>query len=132
MVYAEDVARAVLGALDRGGGRDVLVAHPEVLNTAASPRPSRPFRRGAPPARAGPAAGDPGAGSIAGVLSTFGKGPPVFNADKANELLQKAWVCDVSDAQVALGQPFRIDFRDGLQAHLGVVSRARLDLGPRW
>jgi hypothetical protein len=28
-------------------------------------------------------------------------------------MLQRAWLCDVSDAQVALGQPFRTDFRSG-------------------
>src|SRR5664279_1177301 len=53
------------------------------------------------------------AGILAGVLSTFGKGPPVFNGEKANELLQSAWICDVSDAQAALGQPFRTTFAVG-------------------
>src|SRR5664280_2771271 len=60
-----------------------------------------------------PAAAIRAAGILAGVLSTFGKGPPVFNGEKANELLQSAWICDVSDAQAALGQPFRTTFAVG-------------------
>ncbi len=82
-------------------------------STAASPRRSRPFPRGvpgscrSPPSRFGRRAPSPA------LFSTFGKGPPVFNAEKANELLQRAWICDVSDAQVALGQPFRTDFETG-------------------
>ena len=56
-----------------------------------------------------------GAGHIAGALSGFGKGPPVFNAEKAEEMLQEAWLCDVTDAQVALGQPFKTDFEMGSQ-----------------
>ncbi len=114
MVYAEDVARAVLGALDRGGkGETFYVAHPEVLEyrgiaeTLATLPPRRPWLFPIP------AAAIRAAGSLVGALSALAKGPPVFNADKANELLQNAWICDVSDAQVALGQPFRTDFAVG-------------------
>lgn len=114
MVYGPDVGAAVLGALDRGGrGETFFVAHPEVLDYAAiaetlSGLPSRrPFRLPVPGTVIRVA------GHIAGALSAFGKGPPVFNAEKAGEMLQAAWLCDVSDAQIALGQPFRTDFRTG-------------------
>ncbi len=114
LVYGPDVAAAVAGALARGPrGETFFVAHPEVLDYAAiaetlSGLPSRrPFRLPVPAAliRA--------AGHIVGTVSAFGKGPPVFNAEKAEEMLQRAWLCDVSESQVALGQPFRTDFRTG-------------------
>ena len=114
MVYVDDAARAVLGALDRGGrGETFFVAHPEVLTYRgiAEMLATLPSRR--PRLVPIPAVAIRAAGSLAGVLSTFGKGPPVFSAEKANELLQSAWICDVSDTQVALGQPFRTDFAAG-------------------
>lgn len=114
MVYAEDLARAVLGALERGGrGETFFVAHPEVLEYRgiAERLATLPSRR--PRLVPVPSAAIRAAGSLAGVLSMFGKGSPVFNADKANELLQSAWICDVSEAQVALGQPFRTNFAVG-------------------
>ena len=114
LVFAEDVAAAVCGTLARGGtGEMFFVAHPEVLDyrriaeTLAGLPTKRPLMLPIPGAviRA--------AGFLAGALSGLGKGPPVFNAEKANEMLQSAWLCDVSDAQVALGQPFRTDFASG-------------------
>jgi nucleoside-diphosphate-sugar epimerase len=114
MVYADDMARAVLGALERGGrGETFFVAHPEVLEYRgiADTLASLPSKR--PRLVPVPSAAIRAAGSLAGILSTFAKGPPVFNAEKANELLQSAWICDVSAAQVALGQPFRTDFSVG-------------------
>jgi nucleoside-diphosphate-sugar epimerase len=114
MVYAGDAARAVLGALERGGrGETFFVAHPEVLEYRgiAETLATLPSRR--PWLVPIPAAAIRAAGILAGVLSTFGKGPPVFNGEKANELLQSAWICDVSDAQAALGQPFRTTFAVG-------------------
>jgi nucleoside-diphosphate-sugar epimerase len=114
VVYAEDVARAVVGALERGGrGETFFVAHPEILEYRgiAETLATLPSRR--PRLVRVPAAAIRAAGSLAGILSTFAKGPPVFNAEKANELLQSAWLCDVSEAQVALGQPFRVDFAAG-------------------
>ena len=114
MVYVDDAVRAVLGALDRGGrGETFFVAHPEVLEYRgiAETLATLPSRR--PRLVPIPAAAIRAAGSLAGVLSTFRKGPPIFNAEKANELLQRAWICDVSDAQLALGQPFRTDFAVG-------------------
>ncbi len=114
MVYGPDVAAAVAGAIGRGArGETFFAAHPEVLDYAAIAEtlaglPSRrPFRLPVPAAlvRA--------AGLFVGAVSAFGKGPPVFNAEKADEMLQAAWLCDVSESQVALGQPFRIDFRTG-------------------
>jgi nucleoside-diphosphate-sugar epimerase len=114
MVYADDMARAVLGALERGGrGETFFVAHPEVLEYRgiADTLASLPSKR--PRLVPVPSAAIRAAGSLAGILSTFAKGPPVFNAEKANELLQSAWICDVSAAQVALGQPFRTDFAAG-------------------
>ncbi len=114
MVYGPDAAAAVKGALERGPrGETFYVAHPEVLDYAAIAEtlaglPSRrPLRLPLPEAliRA--------AGHIVGALSRFGKGAPVFNSEKADEMLQRAWLCDVTDTQVALGQPFRTDFRSG-------------------
>jgi nucleoside-diphosphate-sugar epimerase len=114
LVYAADVAASVLGALARGGrGETFFAAHPEVLEyrgiaeALAELPPRRPWLVPVP------AAAIRAAGFLVGALSTFGKGPPVFNAEKANELLQRAWICDVSDTQVALGQPFRTDFAAG-------------------
>jgi nucleoside-diphosphate-sugar epimerase len=114
MVYGPDVAAAVRGALARGPrGETFYVAHPEVLDYAAIADalcrlPSRrPIRLPVPEALIR------GAGHIVGALSAFGKGAPVFNAEKAEEMLQEAWLCDVTDAQVALGQPFRTDFETG-------------------
>ena len=114
MVFAEDVAAAVCGALARGGrGESFFVAHPEVLDYRgiAETLAGLPTRR--PLMLPIPGAVIQAAGFLAGALSGFGKGPPVFNAEKANEMLQSAWLCDVSDAQVALGQPFRTDFASG-------------------
>jgi nucleoside-diphosphate-sugar epimerase len=114
MVYAADAAAAAVGALERGPrGETFFVAHPEVLDYAAlaerlAELPSRrPLRLSVP------AAILRGAGRLVGAFSTLGKGPPVFNLEKAEEMLQEAWLCDVTDAQVALGQPFRTDFRTG-------------------
>ncbi|MEO8055979.1 MAG: NAD-dependent epimerase/dehydratase family protein [Acidobacteriota bacterium] len=114
MVYGPDVAAAVKGALDRGPrGETFYVAHPEVLDyasiaeTLAGLPSRRPFRLPVP------AAIIRGAGHLVGAFSAFAKGAPVFNSEKAGEMLQDAWLCDVSDAQVALGQPFRTDFATG-------------------
>ncbi len=114
MVYAEDVAAAVIGALSRGGREETFfVAHPEVLDyrRIAETLAALPTRR--PRLLPVPGAAIRAAGLVAGLFSGLGKGPPVFNAEKANEMLQAAWLCDVSDAQIALGQPFRTDFAAG-------------------
>jgi nucleoside-diphosphate-sugar epimerase len=114
MVYGPDVAAAVHGALARGPrGETFFVAHPEILDYSAIAETlaGLPTRR--PLMLPIPGAAIRGAGFLAGVFSGLGKGPPVFNAEKANEMLQAAWLCDVSDAQVALGQPFRTDFASG-------------------
>jgi uncharacterized protein YbjT (DUF2867 family) len=114
MVYAADVARAVLGALKRGGrGETFYVAHPEILEyrTIAETLATLPSRR--PRLVPVPTLAIRAAGSLAGVLSTFAEGPPIFNSEKANEMLQSAWICDVSDAEVALGQPFQTNFAAG-------------------
>lgn len=114
MVYGPDAAAAVTGALERGPrGETFFVAHPEVLDFGAIARilAELPTRR---PLRIPiPALAIRGAGHIVGALSALGKGPPVFNSEKAEEMLQEAWLCDVLDAQVALGQPFRTDFQTG-------------------
>lgn len=114
LVYGPDVGAAVVGALRRGPrGETFYVAHPEVLDyasiagTLARLPSKRPFRVPVP------AVAIRGAGLLAGALSSFGKSPPVFNAEKAEEMLQAAWLCDVSEAQTALGQPFRTDFETG-------------------
>ena len=114
LVYGPDAAAAVAGALERGPREETFfVAHPEVLDYSAiagrlASLPSRrPFRLPVPAAlvRA--------AGHVVGAVSAFGNGAPVFNTEKAEEMLQSAWLCDVSDAQIELGQPFRTDFKTG-------------------
>jgi len=114
LAFAGDVAAAVSGALARGGrGETFFVAHPEVLDyrRIAETLAGLPTRR--PLMVPIPGAAIRTAGLLAGLFSGLGKGPPVFNAEKADEMLQAAWLCDVSDAQVALGQPFRTDFATG-------------------
>lgn len=114
MVYGPDLAAAVVGALVRGArGETFAAAHPEELDYAgiAEILAGLPSRR---PLRVPvPAAVIRGAGHIVGALSALGKGAPVFNSEKAAEMLQDAWLCDVTEAQIALGQPFRNDFRAG-------------------
>lgn len=114
MVYVSDVAAAVLGALARGGRDETFfVAHPEVLDyrtiacTLAGLRnpPASLFPVPAPLIRA--------AGVAVGILSVLKPGPPVFNSEKAGEMLQPAWLCRVDDAEQALGAPFRTPFAAG-------------------
>jgi nucleoside-diphosphate-sugar epimerase len=114
MAFAEDVAAAVRGALARGGrGETFFVAHPEILDYRgiAETLAGLPARR--PLMLPIPGAAIRAAGFLAGALSVLRKGAPIFNAEKANEMLQRAWICDVSDAQVDLGQPFQTDFASG-------------------
>jgi 2-alkyl-3-oxoalkanoate reductase len=114
MVYAQDAAAAVSGALDRGPrGETFFVVHPEVLDyeAIAETLVDLPARR--PVRLPVPAPVIRGVGHLVGALSALGKGPPVFNSEKAVEMLQEAWLCDVTESQVALGQPFRTDFRTG-------------------
>jgi nucleoside-diphosphate-sugar epimerase len=70
-----------------------------------------------PPARLVPvpAALVRAAGAVVGLATAFASGPPVFNREKAEELLQPAWTCDVTPAQGALGQPFTTDFVQGAE-----------------
>ncbi len=114
LVYAPDFASAVIGALRRGGrGETFFVAHPEILTygtiaeTLAGLPSKRPFLVPVP----GPLIRF--AGVVVGAASWFGKGPPVFNAEKADEMLQPAWLCDVSETQSALGGPLKTEFRSG-------------------
>ncbi len=109
-----DVAAALLGAVRRGGRRETFfVAHPEVLDyrqvaeTLAGLPPKRPILVPvpAPLIRL--------AGAVMGAASRLGSSPPVFSSDKADEMLQAAWLCDVSETQAALGEPLRTDFRSG-------------------
>jgi nucleoside-diphosphate-sugar epimerase len=114
LVYVRDVVASILGALSRGGrGETFFVAHPEVLTYRgiAETLATLPSRR--PWLVPVPAAVIRAAGSVAGALSALAAGPPVFNLDKANEMLQAAWLCDVSDTQLALGQPLRTGFAEG-------------------
>lgn len=114
MVYVKDVARAIPMILARGGrGETFFAAHPEVLTyrdvaeTIAALQTRRPWLVGipAPLIRT--------AGVVVGLVSSLGKGPPVFNAEKAEEMLQPAWLCDVEPTQVALGRPFTTSFAEG-------------------
>jgi nucleoside-diphosphate-sugar epimerase len=114
LVYALDVAAAVIGALQRGGwGETFFVAHPEVLTygTIAGTLAELPPKR--PRLIPVPAALIRLAGFLVGAATSFSKGPPVFNAEKASEMLESAWICDVSDAEAALGRPFATDFAAG-------------------
>jgi nucleoside-diphosphate-sugar epimerase len=114
LVHVADVSAAVLGALSRGGRNETFfVAHPEVLNYRQIAVTLSRLRT--PPARLVPvpAVLIRAAGALAEMAAALATGPPVFNREKANELLQEAWICDATDAQTALGQPFRIAFAEG-------------------
>ena len=114
LVYAEDVAAALLGALRRRGRTETFfVAHPEVLDyrQIAETLAGLPARR--PLFVPVPAGLIRLAGLLVGAASRFGSGPPVFNSEKAGDMLQPAWLCDVSETQAALGEPLRTDFRSG-------------------
>jgi nucleoside-diphosphate-sugar epimerase len=116
LVFAADLARAVVAAVDRvPRGETLFAAHPEVLDYGQIARTLAGLRR--PPARLVPvpAAMVRLAGSLAGLASRFSDGPPVFNGEKANEMLQEAWLCEVESAQEALGQPFTTAFAEGAQ-----------------
>lgn len=114
LVFAGDVAAAVLGALSRGGKSETFfVAHPEILDyrKIAETLAALPSRR--PRLLPVPALAIRAAGVLAGAFGRLRQGPPVFNSEKAGEMLQKAWLCDVTETQTALGQPFRTDFGTG-------------------
>ena len=114
LVHVGDVARAVLGAAARGGRRETFfVAHPEVLDYRSIALVLSRLRT--PPARLVPipAAVIRAAGLAASLASRLSKGPPVFNSEKAAELLQPAWLCDVSATQEGLGAPLSTPFADG-------------------
>ncbi|MFI5182157.1 MAG: NAD-dependent epimerase/dehydratase family protein [Thermoanaerobaculia bacterium] len=114
LVYALDVAAAVIGALRRGGrGETFFVAHPEVLTYESIARTLATLPERKPFLLPVPAALIRLAGVVVGAVTSFSNGPPVFNAEKAGEMLEPAWICDVSEAQVALGQPFTTDFATG-------------------
>jgi len=114
LLYGPDLADAVIGALRRGArGETFAAAHPEVLDYAGIAEILAGLPSGRPLRLPVPAAVIRGAGHIVGALSALGKGPPVFNSEKAEEMLKDAWLCDVTETQVALGQPFRTDFRTG-------------------
>ena len=114
MVYVEDVARAVIAAAARGGRRETFfVAHPEVLDYRSVADVLSRLRT--PPARLVPvpAIAIRAAGFAASLFSRLTKVPPVFNSEKAGELLQPAWLCDVSATQSALGSPLVTPFAEG-------------------
>jgi nucleoside-diphosphate-sugar epimerase len=114
LVYVGDVARAVLAAIRRGGRQETFyAAHPEVLDyrRIAETLASLPARR--PLLLPVPGGLIRAAGWLIGALSALSSGPPVFNGEKAAEMLQPAWLCYVGDAQVALGRPFETDFARG-------------------
>jgi nucleoside-diphosphate-sugar epimerase len=114
MVYIADFVRSVLGALRRGGKQETFnVAHPEVLDyrRIALTLAGLPSRR--PLLLPVPGSLIRAAGWAIGAASAFSSGPPVFNGEKAAEMLQPAWLSYVGDAQVALGQPFETDFAHG-------------------
>jgi nucleoside-diphosphate-sugar epimerase len=117
LVHVADVAAAVLGALRRGGRNETFfVAHPEVLDYRQVAVILSRLRT--PPARLLPV---PGpliriAGFLAEAATALANGPPVFNREKATELLQEAWICDVSGAEAALGESFKTSFAEGARS----------------
>ncbi len=114
LVFVLDVAAAVGAALRRGGRGEVFfAAHPEVLDYRAIAEQLASLRT--PPARLVPvpAAAIRAAGWLVGTVSRLGKGVPVFNEEKAGEMLQAGWLCDVSATQEALGAPLRTSFAAG-------------------
>ena len=133
MVYAGDAARAVLGALERGGrGETFFVAHPEVLEYRGDCRDAREPSLEASLARANPRGGDPGSGHPRRHL---------FDVRKGRSCIQRGEGKRAAPARVDLrrirrtsgsGSAISNDSCGGSPAHLGVVSRARVDLGPRW
>jgi len=114
MVYSGDVARAVLGTMARGGrGETFFVAHPEILDFRQVAETIARLRTPSARLLPVPAFVVRSAGAVVGFLSRFQGGPPVFNRDKAEEMLQPAWTCDVAAAEEALGSPFRTPFAVG-------------------
>jgi nucleoside-diphosphate-sugar epimerase len=117
LVYALDLATAVVRLVERGPRNETFfAAHPEVLDYREVAVRLAALRD--PPARLVPVPAGlvRCAGAVVGWLSAFAAGPPVFNREKAEELLQPAWTCDVSGAQTALGTPFKTDFVLGAEA----------------
>lgn len=114
LVHVRDVAAAVLGALRRGPrGETFFVAHPEVLDYRIIAETLAHLRTPAAWLVPVPAALIRAAGSLVGLASRFSDGPPVFNREKAEEMLQSAWICEVSDTQEALGHPLGTPFAQG-------------------
>ena len=114
LVYVADVVGAVVAAAARGPrGETLFVAHPEVLDYRLVAETLARLRT--PPAHLVPvpAALIRLAGVAVGLFSRFGKGPPVFNDEKATEILQPAWLCDVTPTQAALGNPLTTAFSEG-------------------
>ncbi len=114
MVYVEDVARAVVASAARGGRRETFfVAHPEILDYRSVALVLSQLRT--PPARLVPvpAVVIRAAGLLVSLASRLAKAPPVFSSEKAEEMLQAAWLCDVSATQDALGSPLVTPFAEG-------------------
>jgi len=114
LVYAPDLAAAVVGALRRGGRNETFfVAHPEALTyrEIAEVLADLPARR--PWLVPVPAGVIRLAGVLAGAVSRLGRRPSVFDSEKAGEMLEPAWLCEAADAQAALGGPVTTDFRSG-------------------
>ncbi len=114
LAHVHDVAACVLAALSRGPrGETFFVVHPEVLDYRRIAEELSALRT--PPSRLVPlpALAIRLAGTVVGLASVLRSGPPVFNREKADEMLQDAWICDVSDTQAALGEPLTTAFREG-------------------
>jgi nucleoside-diphosphate-sugar epimerase len=114
MVFVEDVARVLMAVAERGGRRETFfVAHPEVLDFRGIAVTLSRLRT--PPARLVPvpALAIRAAGLVTSLVSALRKAPAVFSSEKAAEMLQPAWLCDVSGTQAALGSPLSTPFSDG-------------------
>jgi nucleoside-diphosphate-sugar epimerase len=114
LVHVRDVVACVLASLERGPrGETFFVAHPEVLDYRGIAGILADLRK--PRARLVPVPAPliRATGLLVGSISFLRSGPPVFNREKAEEMLQPGWTCDVGDTQAALGEPLRTPFKDG-------------------
>ncbi len=114
LVYVGDLAAATVRAVGREGkGETFFLAHPEVLDYRLIAETLARLPSKKPRIIPVPAAVIRAAGWATSLASAFSSRPPVFSGEKAREMLQPAWLCDVSKAQVELGQPFQTEFGAG-------------------
>jgi dihydroflavonol-4-reductase len=113
MIFAPDLARALEGATRTAPGT-YAVAEPrvhswnELVDAVAAAADRRPLRVSVPPTLVRLAAGVTQAvGGWAGKTVTF-------NRDKAEELLARSWICDLSGAETLLPPAEAVPLREGM------------------